>query len=746
MNILTEYGFPYTPFSTFCVRTPVLSWDFYWKLTGSDEILNSELRKQLDLPIISEAIYLASPELHFQLMKWKNEEFYDDKKEVRIKSSLLKYLTRMSTRCTPFGLFAGIGVGRFDAETKIVVGRLERKTHFDMHFLANFSKNLSNNVEIKSQLLFFPNSSIYRIGDRYRYVEYQYKNNRRFYTLESIAFSNYLENVLNMARKGAKIDDLVHLLGSISIDLNEAKHFIDELIENQILVSDLEPSISGKDFLGNIKDRLASIRNAIKDLENIDELEFFLKFLDTRIGNSQEDYDPIKKLVSELQIPFEEKYFIQTDSYREFKKDTLDISILEKIKQGVIFLNKVGEQRKNLNLEKFKSAFIKRFEEEKVSLLHVLDVESGIGYVQNSNSLEDTPFIDDIVYPIKNEGRSKKIEQSLLQSVLHKKIGKSLREDKQTIQLLDTDFPDTICNWENTADTLSLLTEIILENGEEKIAMDFCSPHAAKLLGRFGNGNNEIDELLKDISEIEVQMNPGYIMAEIIHLPESRTGNILRRPQLSIYEIPYLGKSCLPLEQQIPLNDIQVSVENDTIVLYSKKLNRPIIPKLSNAHNYSFNSLPVYHFLCDLQSQKRMGFSFQWGEGFNFYSFLPRVEYKNCILSKAQWNLTKEDIEILISCKNNKSKLLSEVIKWRTMSNIPEIIQLVDGDNTLVVNLKNYNSIIMFLETIKRRDKFIIVEFLGFAGGLVKEKGESYCNQFLFSFYNHYRLKENIND
>ena len=66
---------------------------------------------------------------------------------------------------------------------------------------------------------------------------------------------------------------------------------------------------------------------------------------------------------------------------------------------------------------------------------------------------------------------------------------------------------------------------------------------AAKLLGRFCNGNADIHNLTKEIVEKEKKCYPDKILAEIVHIPESRTGNILRRPVLRDYEIAYLSNS-----------------------------------------------------------------------------------------------------------------------------------------------------------------------------------------------------------
>ena len=93
-------------------------------------------------------------------------------------------------------------------------------------------------------------------------------------------------------------------------------------------------------------------------------------------------------------------------------------------------------------------------------------------------------------------------------------------------------------------------------------------------------------DLTKNIAKKEEALYKDYILAEITHLPEARIGNIVRRPTLREYEIPFLAQSVLSADYQISAEDLFISVKNNRIVLRSGKLNKEVKPYLTNAHNY----------------------------------------------------------------------------------------------------------------------------------------------------------------
>jgi thiopeptide-type bacteriocin biosynthesis protein len=189
----------------------------------------------------------------------------------------------------------------------------------------------------------------------------------------------------------------------------------------------------------------------------------------------------------------------------------------------------------------------------------------------------------------------------------------------------------------------------------------------------------------------------------------------------------------LSAENQIQLQDLMISLRDDKIILRSKRLNKEVIPRLSTAHNYSFNALPVYRFLCDLQTQYfgKSGIGFNWGALSGQYSFLPRAEFKNVVISRAKWQLKKEDFNILFNAKQIDT--LKEANKWRTLLNMPQFIVLVDNDNELLINFGDQLSVNMFVSTIKNRDRVTIEEYLFDVNDLlVKDaNGNGYTNEFI---------------
>ena len=366
-------------------------------------------------------------------------------------------------------------------------------------------------------------------------------------------------------------------------------------------------------------------------------------------------------------------------------------------------------------------------------LYWTMNWELGIGYADNISG-DVSPLVDDLAIP--RAYSSSGAPRSPIQSFLMQKCHQS---PPKVIELTDEVVKGVEARWDDLPPTLSVICQI-LQDDEQGCSFYIKSAgghSAANLLGRFCHLDEQILNHTLAITGKEAQMNPDVIFAEIAHLPESRIGNILLRPVLRPYEIPYLAKAGVADPFELRPDDLYVSIQNNRIRLRSKRLNREIVPRRSTAHNYSGqNAMPVYQFLCDLQNQNgRIGLGFSWDEAAQQLNYLPRVTYKNCILSKARWTARGKVVDPFAGIKDD-SELLQKIKEWQSDGNIPDKVLLADGDNTLYVDMNNPLSIRAWLSIVKKRQFFQLEEFLfDPATAVVRGPEGVFTSEFIFAFY-----------
>jgi thiopeptide-type bacteriocin biosynthesis protein len=353
----------------------------------------------------------------------------------------------------------------------------------------------------------------------------------------------------------------------------------------------------------------------------------------------------------------------------------------------------------NQDLQQFCQRFRDRYEEQEIPLALVLDTESGIGYTGHTGSSADhTPLIDNI--HIKDKDAAKTITWNKMQQFQYQRLLQCLRNNETEIVLTDHDLNQLKeTDTPSLPDSMYLMGSILgssaaaIDAGDYLFEFSSCGgPSAANLLGRFCHGDAVLSQKVKECLLEEESNNPDCIYAEIIHLPESRTGNILARPLLRDYEIVYLGNGSVDREHQFPITDLMVSVKNNTVILRSAKLNKRVIPRLSTAHNFNMNSLLPYKFLCDLQFQQlNSATGWHWNLP-EEERFLPAVRYGRIILSKRTWVIYKKD-------KIDELQL-------------PRYISITEGDNELFIDMESESYMQLLRTTLQKKDKITVQEVL----------------------------------
>lgn len=726
----------YKPFTNFVFRTPAYPLDKYQQYisdleNGKDELLLSD-------DYFLESIYIASPILYNEIQKYKSGKLPSKEKE-RLLSTMLRYLIRMSWRCTPFGLFSGCSLGVLSDENKVIMPlqqNFNRHTRLDMNYLCALIFSVSQKDDIRSMLKYYPNTSLYLLGNQLRYIEYTFQNTNRIHNIISVDSNPYLQTVLAVAEDGKKIDFLANLITKDDITHEEAEKFIIELIENQLLVSELEPAVTGSDVLDTFIKKLCAIDKSIPEIKPLVEIQKLLSKINRLcIGETISLYEEIIANIKILEVDFDVKFLFQTDVVKTPIHANISNAIIKEIQDTLVFINRLTSRYVNFNLNSFRIAFYSRYEDKEIPLSVVMDNEIGLGY-PISNEGDVAPLLNDFFIPNKQKSLKNQYEFDHVQSVLHKKYLEAITHKKFEINLSESDFDLSDEDWTDTPDTLMAICRFFSLKEESKlIYLSSCGgSSAANLLTRFAHADKNIEDNVLQITEKEKNLQEEAILAEIVHLPESRIGNIIFRPIIRDYEIPYLAQSSVDKKHQIPISDLFISVRNNQLFLRSKRHNKRIIPRLTNAHNYSMNGMPLYQFLCDLQTEnQRAYFKFNWSELTNDFPFLPRVTYKNVILSLARWIVKTEELKVLI----DDGSTLEKIMAWRLEKVMPRYLFLPDGDNEFFIDMENFLTIKCLFDLVKSRKQFYLIEYpIDTENTLVTDSfNNKYTNEFIFGFY-----------
>lgn len=696
----------------------------------------SHIVEPLSDPSFAEALYIASPTLYQQSQKWLRGQITDDKEINNIKLSVAKYLNRKRSRCTPFGLFASSTALCWGQEDSITLEESTRHTRLTMGFLRTLAKQLSEHSTIRPYLYYYPNNSLYAIGNEARYIEYSRYKGRPSYQISSVMKSEEFTSLLAACRDGLIYHNIIEHLVAQRITAPDAQAFVDELIQAQILVSELEPTITGVDLLQHIIKVLCSIKSKSSDqfLDSLIKLlkstESQLEAIDQSSGDNLLVYQHIINQVKSLKIPNVTERLFQVNTFHTTKEATIDRRWQKKIEQAMEVLTYFAPPLDNQRLKAFKRQFYERYEEAEMHLLSVLDTETGIGY--GDTGKERSSMLIEGLSLARHNDQGEDVQEDAAKQWLHNKVRMSQRNGNNIIKISKKDINSLpVKNY-----TIPVSTSVIFRFFDQNtIYLEGVSgTSATNLLGRFANDNEDIYKLAKDIATTEQEKNPDVIFAEIVHLPAQSVGNILRRPTLHNFELPYLAQSTLPRDQQIALHDLFVSIRNGQVILRSKRLNKEVIPRLSAAHNYVSHSLPVYHFLCALQTQGvTYKLNLTWHPTLYNTKRLPRVVYNNTILGLATWYLSREDFVCLKTA--TPDDLMSCFKQFKEEWQLPRYFVLVDQDQELLIDTYNNLTINTWVETIKKREAVLLREFPfnPEESKVVDRQHRSYTNQFIAS-------------
>jgi thiopeptide-type bacteriocin biosynthesis protein len=681
-------------------------------------LLRARLREWLARPEVLEALFVASPSLHESLPAWL--EAPDGERGQKVEKTLVRYFARMASRPTPFGLFAGCSVGTLGAVTRLTVearSSYQRHTRLDGDYLAALTEALSRDPAVRRAVTWRPNSSLYRAAGRIRYAELRLQGKVRSYHLVAVEPTDFLEATLARAGEGASLDTLAEALVDEEVTREEADEFVQQLVDSQLIVSDLSPQVTGPEPIHELIDQLRAHPVTTQVAAVLDGTRADLAALDAApLGVSLDGYRAVAAKLQELPAEVELSRLFQVDLVKPAASAMLGPEPLAEIVRGIELLRRISGGSRNDLLSRFREAFNSRYEGREVALTEVLDAEVGIGFDRSkASAAEVSPLIDGLAFD--GEPAEETAPVGARYQLLLEKLTEALRTGAQEISLDDEDatalerkerapVPDSFA----AMATIAGESEDALAAGRFDLWLHFINgPSGANLLGRFCHGDERLLGHVRQHLRDEEAQQEGVLYAEVVHLPAGRVGNVLLRPLLREHEIVYLGRSGAPRDKQILVEDLTISIPpGGRVVLRSRRLGREVVPRLTAAHAFSNpHNLGVYQFLCALACQDDEPPGWSWG-ALEHAPFLPRVRAGRLILSLASWRLAGKELKEL-SDPRGQSRY-AQVQALRARHQLPRWVAVADGDHVLPVDLDSTLSIDTFVQLVKDRPAVKLTE------------------------------------
>src|SRR5262249_36291202 len=150
--------------------------------------------------------------------------------------------------------------------------------------------------------------------------------------------SDYLRAVLDRAEPGAGLAELTRVLLEFDPEASpeEAEEFLTELIDQQVLIADLYPRVTGSDDLGALSDRLRGLPGGAAYAEPLDQARTTLAAIDrSGPGAAPSCYREVERQLAGLPAPIELAHLVQVDLIKPARAVSLGPAVLEEVARGV---------------------------------------------------------------------------------------------------------------------------------------------------------------------------------------------------------------------------------------------------------------------------------------------------------------------------------------------------------------------------------------------------------------------------
>ncbi len=642
--------------------------------------------------------------------------------------ALVQYFARMCDRCTPFGLFAGVSVGEVGSETRLRLAgreRYRRRSALDLAQVFRLVGTLIRDGSVRASLRYRPNDTLAKVGSGYQYVEASSQNGDARHKIAFLEEDDALVAALDEARGGATLPELsVALAERISdpeVGAADIAEYLDDLIEAQVIEPELIPAVVGEDPLDQILKSLEVAPELSDSFTRVRRLRTELDRLDTHgAGAPPEAYTAVNAVWTEELGLEKTDRLLQVDMFKEAAELRLSGDVVEEVLRGAEPLGRLAGPLAD-PLRDLKNRFRERYGSREVPLAEAFDPERGLGAPgpDLQPRIPVSPLLAGLDIGPARGHREVDVKGSFSEVLANRLFGPGA--EVPMVLELDDDLLDRLAVAEPglLPDALGIHFELLavseeaVRNGDFRILLHGAAgPSGARMLGRFCDLDPFLFDKVCDHLRDEEALAPDEVYAEVVHSPEGRIGNVVRRPRIRETELSWIGHSGCEMAQRLTVADLVIRLDGHRFQLLSRRDGKSVRPRLTSAHNYRRSS-GMYRFLCALQNDgTRPGFGWGWGS-LNGLPFLPRVFRGRTVYALARWKVGRERAAYKAIGTAKTEIARDDAIRQLARElGLPRFIRLRDGDNRLLLDLENPLCLAVLADHAARRRVLILEETL----------------------------------
>lgn len=637
----------------------------------------------------------------------------------KTRAAIRRYSKRMQHRATPYGMFAGVSLGRFGDSTDLCRGSMKPFAHTrpDMSLLMPALRTIESRRSARVNLKWFPNPELVIKSDRV-WIERPTQGDGHGINVRSL---KSVLRALELSRSGIAFGRLVQTLClEFRVTHDEAEKLCHKLCDHQILVSELRFALCD---WKKVPELLGKFSEANSDQATETKIrDLFQRCSDWDAAPTAQGYIALSEKAACV-LSTDNQNLLQTDCTFNLSGETLNWRVGQELAMAAELLLRISTvDRYDSQISYYRNRFLEEYQSgREVPLLELLSPRFGIG----------SPY----------DGQGSYSASHHRDAVIMDLLTNAAKENSLSIELGEEHI-NQLQTWEPNAAEAPLSVQLFasisaesreaIDNGEFSvlIAPRTGDNGAGRAMGRFASilGEDAITSL-KDLASAEQRLTSN-LLVDLNYWPRHpRSGNVAISPAIRRHSVTSTCSSPIGSEE-IPLQEINIGVSEDRF--YARWIRTgQLISAKSNSLLTSQGIPEALRFLLDIDEYgKPKLWRFDWGLA-SRRVFLPRLTVGRTILSPARWLIRTLSMDTISDFKE-------ALTEFRNQFGVPRLVNLVSDltdDNTLLLDLENDEDLSLLFSSLRKGEYVnpILTEHISSSKWHVSEDS-NFCTEIVASF------------